>query len=556
MILSRRSWVIGGLMLSPVLVYVVLGGYALWSSGLTFWAWALLPVCWLVAWLVGRLWPPPIPETLEPLQSGAHWTDRDRAAFEIVRARQELVSQWTPAQLIDPHFYIEQVKLLAMELAAHYYPQASDPYSSLKVTEVLSALHLAVEDLEELVTETLPVAQWLTIGQWQALGQTPKWYQRVQDSVWLSSIVYNPVNLLRYFTSKATVEPLGEQVQQELLVRLYLRFISQVGYYLIEMNSGRLRGGTQRYRRYFGKAQPLSAVGAHPEASGPPAAPRPAASNAAADPAARNDAPENSPAWATVQIALVGQVSSGKSSLVNALLGDNQAASDVLPTTREVQRYAITLGGLPPAARTSGAAAPPPASDRVSVVLLDTPGYGEAGASLEQRRQIEAAVTSADAVLLILSANTAARKPDQQLLQQLEDYYHARPDLKFPPVIGVLTHVDLLKPSQIWAPPYDWQQPTDTKGRQIREALQYVAEVLGPRVRVVVPVCSADQPARQWGIQEALVPALANLLSDAQATSLLRMFESEMQSTKWRKLLQDVKQTGWTLFEYWRNRDP
>jgi predicted GTPase len=549
MILSRRSWVIGGLILSPVLVYVVLGGYALWSSGLTFWAWALLPVCWLVAWLVGRLWPPPIPESLEPMQSGAHWTDRDRAAFEIVRTRQQGVAQWTPAQLIDPHFYIEQVKSLAMELAAHYYPQASDPYSSLKVTEVLSAMHLAVEDLEELVTETLPVAQWLTIGQWQALGQTPKWYQRVQDSVWLSSIIYNPVNLLRYFTSKATVEPLGEQVQQELLVRLYLRFISQVGFYLIEMNSGRLRGGTQRYRRYFGRGRSSPATGS--PATGSPVV--------GVDPKESVESAERSepaPVLAPVQIALVGQVSSGKSSVVNALMGDNQAASDVLPTTREVRRYAITLGDRSSADRsergaTSAKAAGPPG---VSVVLLDTPGYGEAGASHEQRRQIEAAVTSADAVLLILSANTAARKPDKQLLQQLEDFYLARPDLKFPPVIGVLTHVDLLKPSQIWEPPYDWQQPTDTKGRQIREALQYVAEVLGSRVRVVVPVCSCDQPARQWGIQEALIPALANLLTDAQATSLLRMFESELQTTHWRKLLHDVKQTGWTLIEYWRNR--
>lgn len=533
MILSRRSWVLGGLILLPVLVYVGLGGYALWSSGLTFWAWALLPLCWLAAWMVGRLWPVPKVETLESAEPGSHWTDRDRAALEIVRRRQLSVPEHTPEQLIDPHFYIEQVKSLAMELAAQYYPTAQDPYSSLKVTEVLSAVHLAVEDLEELTTERLPVAQWLTIGQWQALGHTPKWYNRVQESVWLSSMVYNPLNVLRYFTSKATVEPLGQQLQQELLVRLYMKFIYQVGFYLIEMNSGRLRGGTQKYRHYFGRHR--SETFGQATTTVAPEAETPTAPTLGRESPVTKSDPGPPPSEA-VRIVLVGQVSSGKSSLINALLGTHEADCDVLPTTRDVRRFAIGL---------EHAQGP--------VELLDTPGYGEAGASVEQRRQIETAITQADAVLLVMSANTAARKPDQLLLEQLEGFFSQHPDLRFPPIIGVLTHVDLLKPAMVWAPPYNWRQPTDVKGRQIQAALNYVSSVVGKRVSVVVPVCTSSDQRRQWGVVEHVLPALSTNLRDAQSTSLLRLFQESLRGT-WRQTLGELKQTGLALFQYWRSR--
>jgi predicted GTPase len=222
--------------------------------------------------------------------------------------------------------------------------------------------------------------------------------------------------------------------------------------------------------------------------------------------------------------------------LISVLRGSHDAACDVLPTTRDVRRYAIVL------ANAGGA-----------VELLDTPGYGEAGASLEQRQQIETAVTQADAVLLVMSANTAARKPDQVLLEQLEAYYQQHPDLRFPPMIGVLTHVDLLKPAMIWNPPYDWRQPHDVKGRQIQAALNYVGSVVGNRVPVVVPVCSAKDHSRQWGISENLLPALAHILRDAQSTSLLRLFQESLRGT-WKQTVKELKQTGLALFQYWRAR--
>src|SRR5262249_59470201 len=48
-----------------------------------------------------------------------------------------------------------------------------------------------------------------------------------------------------------------------------------------------------------------------------------------------------------VTITLVGQVKAGKSSLVNALLGEQRAKTNVLPETRDVTRYDLKIEGIP-----------------------------------------------------------------------------------------------------------------------------------------------------------------------------------------------------------------
>jgi len=544
MTISNRSLVLAALMLLPVLVYFVLGVYALWTSGLTLWIWLLLPVCWLLAGVVGYFWRPLAAESLGRVQAGRHWTDRDHAAMALVRSKQVDVGQYTPAQLVDPHFYIEQVKILAMELAAHYYPRATDPYSSLKVTEILAAVHLAVEDLEELAIEGLPASQWLTIRQWQTLGQTPKWIKKFQDSVWLTSIVYNPINLLRYVTSKATVEPLSQQIQQELLIRLYMRFIQQVGYYLIEMNSGRLRGGAKKYRQYFGGADSGGVSGAATEGAGQNGGITPDSGRRAdALSSAEGHRPHTSldPATAQVRLVLVGQAGSGKSSLMQALRDD--AASEPSSSTPQGPRVE-DLGGLQSFQwRLPG--------DSAAIEVANTPGYGQAGATAQEQRESDRTLQAADVLLLVVAANSPARQPDLVRLRQLEDYYVDRPHLRFPPILAVLTHVDLLRPILQWQPPYQWQQPQQEKEVSIKEAVDYAVEVLGPRVAAVVPICTSADPGRRWGIRENLLPALTQVLPQAQATALLRGFELDQSARPWRKWAGQVRKTGGTLLRYW-----
>jgi hypothetical protein len=73
-------------------------------------------------------------------------------------------------------------------------------------------------------------------------------------------------------------------------------------------------------------------------------------------------------------------------------------------------------------------------------------------------------------------------------------------------------------------------------------------------VTSLVPVCSAPDSTRQWGVSEVLLPALAGSLREAQTTSLLRLFEKSLDPQGWRQTLTDLKQTGLALFRYWQNQ--
>ena len=206
--ISRRSLVLWILITVPVVVYAVLAGYSLWATGLLRQIWWLGPGCWVLAWGVAKIWKT---AHATPEQHGVeipgHWTPRDQKAAEIVREFQQKVSQFTPAQLTDPAFYQSQIQALGVALARHYHPGASDPFTSLTVPEVLAALRLAVDDTEQWLLTSVPGSRLLTIRQWQMLQSAPTWYRRIQNATWVASMLMNPVNIARFWSSRLTADP-------------------------------------------------------------------------------------------------------------------------------------------------------------------------------------------------------------------------------------------------------------------------------------------------------------------------------------------------------------
>jgi uncharacterized protein len=509
-VISRRSLVLWVLITVPVIVYAVLAGYSLWATGLLRQIWWLGPGCWVLAWGVAKIWKT---AHATPEQHGVeipgHWTPRDQKAAEIVREFQRKVSQFTPAQLTDPAFYQSQIQALGVALARHYHPGASDPFTALTVPEVLAALRLAVDDTEQWLLTSVPGSRLLSIRQWQMLQSAPTWYRRIQNATWVASMLMNPVNIARFWSSRLTADPVTTEIQQELLAVIYLRFMRQMGFYLIEMNSGRLRGGADAYRRAFPQSARTQT-------------PRPA------------HAPLQSAALQPVTVALVGQVSSGKSSLINALTGTEQAAVDILPETRNVARYQFPVGEPP-----------------VNVTLLDTPGYGEAGASADQLNQIRTALQESNAVLVVMDAHSPAREADRRTIREVEEWYHSQPQLKPPPLLGILTHVDLLRPVLEWSPPYNWREPTRPKEQSIDEAIRYVDQLFTGSLVGLVPVCADAARQRTWGILEELIPALTGILNDAQSAALLQTFERDLNRDQLKTLLNQVGRLGSDLFRAW-----
>lgn len=126
-----------------------------------------------------------------------------------------------------------------------------------------------------------------------------------------------------------------------------------------------------------------------------------------------------------LRVVVIGQVSSGKSTLVNRLCGAIVAEVDILPTTDKRMVYEINL----------------PSS--VEIRLCDLPGIDN---NIINTDQLFNEVLNSDLVIWCLKATQSAKSLDQQLSQRL-DVYFADPknvSLKPPKKLGVITHADLL----------------------------------------------------------------------------------------------------------------
>ena len=538
-----RRIVLLSLLALPVIACVVVGSVAVWKAGwLTWLAW-MIPAFWTMSWLVAKLWKVPDSSDLTILKP-LHWTPRDAEALEIVRRFQLQVDHLSPEQLTQPQFYLSQAQSLAMQIAKHYHPQAAEPADMLTVPEVIAATRLVVDDLEQIFLASVPFSRMVTIGQWKKLADAPKWIQTATQAYWATSILVNPLNVLRYGVARVTNDRVSAGLQTEFLANLYLRFIRQTGFYLIEMNSGRLRGGADFYRAAF-ESESQSRKG--PDSS--------------------SEKSPNLPAIPTrpIHVALLGQTSAGKSSLINALLGATSARIDALPCTNQIQRYELRLNPshgnqANRSQREYPTDAQPVMRDEPSLVtLLDTPGYGQAGASQRQLSEIQTALEIADLILLVIDAHSPARDADRRTLEQLMSYYSSKLHLQPPPVIAVLTHVDLLSPVMHWSPhngpSLDWQSGKSAKEQSIAGAVQYAREIFGGTIVDVVPICTDSSAERRWGIAENLLPSLVSHLDQAQAVSLLSTFESILNRGRIVNALHQTLNASKWLLQSWLDRN-
>lgn len=497
------------LLLTPVLL---LGGIGLWQlvrSGHWLWLSWTLPACWGGAWLLlrrTRAAEIPLPE----IGSRVHWTPKDHQAASIVAEEQKRVDEATTEELISVEYYQQRTIDLATQLARHYYPEAADPVGSLSVVELLAVCHLVSDDLETWFQTYVPGSHLISVSQWRMLENVPGWWKTLSNLGMVASVILDPTKLPRHIAMRGASTPLMNQVKSNLLGTFCRFYLQRVGYYLIELNSGRLRGGSARYRQMMDRID-----------SPPPGSPGPGTASAA--PA--------KPEPVTVTIAIVGQVKAGKSSLANCLLGEQQAAVDVLPLTKDVTRYDLAETAL---------------SDGTSnrLVLLDTPGYSDAGMTPAQKDATREAVRQADLVLLVMAATSPAKQADLVMLRELSGWFESQHRLKPPPVIGVVSKVDALSPVMEWAPPYDWEQPTRPKEHSIHEAVRYATETLGSGLSATIPVVTHRESHRVYGVEEWLLPTIALHLDDARAVSLVRTLHQEYDTQKAGQVVSQLMQIG------------
>jgi len=502
-----RLIVVASLLVLPFALLAGEGTYYLWTLRWGFYSWLVMFSLMSLGLLLAWRWQSKRQLLLPPgFDTPEHWTERDSQALKLVEARVKAASNLDQAKLIQLPFYVSTAQELAQELAAFYKPGAKDPVSKLTVPEVLAVVELASHDLGELVERYVPGSHLMTIRDLRLAKQAADWAQTANALYWSVQALFNPVQTgVRFAASRMGISTPMQMLQQNLILWFYVAYVERLGHYLIEVNSGRLRIGVQRYRELLRQHRLAEAADGKPGAMVPAAA-----------------AEEHLP---PVTITLLGQVKAGKSSLINALLGEQKARTDVLPMTDNVERYELKPVG------TDG-----------RLVLLDTVGFGHTGPKADQLKATQEAAKNSDILFLVLHARNPARQADLTLLQNLQAWFASRPELKPPPILAVVTHIDLLSPALEWSPPYNWRNPGGPKEENIHLALAAVREQLGVYLAGVVPVCVA--PGKVYGVQEWLLPAVSGLLDTAHGVALLRCLMAEADTHKVRKVFEQMLATA------------
>ncbi len=181
--------------------------------------------------------------------------------------------------------------------------------------------------------------------------------------------------------------------------------------------------------------------------------------------------------------AIVGRANTGKSSLLNALIGEQVAVvSPVAQTTRRPVRAIHNESGL-------------------QIVFLDTPGIRQATHSLSSmlNRTARGLVTGSDVVLLLLDASLSPQDEDRGWMQKLA--------ADASPVFAVLNKTDLglrrAAYETAWAetveknrardpgfapPPLRWFEVSAATGAGLPELLAAVREKMPPAAQPLFPL--------------------------------------------------------------------
>jgi len=497
--ITRFGILVAVLALLPVLGLVGLGGYWLWQQGWLYEGMVALSanfalVYALLYWRSHAAQPLIIDAFSNP--ANPNWSDTAQSAWQ---ALEPLTQRWQSQTdvLTDPRQALKLSNEVLAVVARHFHADSKYPVLEFPLPYLLKLIVLVCEDLQREVLDKIPGSHAVRVGDLLRLQQAAVNLNKFKA-------VFNIGNWLFNWSGAALAAARGvlvskgvSTVTKELSQRLITAYINKLGYYAIQLYSGQI------------SLDDMVTVGQ-------------------LTPDSRADLAETAAqaqALEPLRFLVLGQVSSGKSSLINALFGEIKTAASLLPSTSEITPYALERDGLQQA------------------IILDSAGYAglahpEAPAALLHEW------AKVDVILLVCSATQAARAADAEQLAKIRHYFQEqRPHQALPVILAVVTQIDRLRPVRDWQPPYNIQQPDTPKAQYIRQACEAIAGDLQLPLASVVPVCLAPDKA-VYNIEDGLIPLLHEHLDQAQRVRYLRCLRHQQSQSYWQQWRKQAIQAG------------
>ena len=495
----KTQWILLFAWLSlPFLALGVAGSLWLWEHQWGIWFAVAMAVVTGVSWPLVRDLQRRCTRPLEKLsvEPDANWPPRALQAWQDVEALVQSVDA-DAIPLDQPEALWKLLRNVLDVVAIRYFPNSDNPVLETPLPHVLKVVELVSIDLREAFSTHVPGSHIVTLNDALRLQRLSEWYPTLNRIYRVASAAINPAAAIfreaaGYLQGQAIDASARETKQWAVQYA-----IRRAGYYAIQLYSGQLQLDGIPFR------QPITSTKQLLEQVGRQAA------NLDEDP---------------LRMLVIGQVKAGKSSLINALFGETRSAVDVVPCTVGIQPHLLERDGLQRA------------------LIFDSAGYADVASAGKALVQARDQILKCDVILLVCSAQTAAREPDRQLLAEVRKLFQDDPDKSFPAFLVVLTHIDQLRPFREWSPPYDIERPQSPKAQQIREAVDAVAADLQIPVEQVVPVCLAAD--RVYNVDEAVVPAIIEALPAGQRSRYLRCMREHRDDAYWSQLWQQSRNAG------------
>lgn len=496
--LLRRMWafLVGlSLLALPFLLLIPLGLLWLWQEGWLLWWLIGAAILTLVGYLPAWWWRRGQRERLEAgagedrhadSGTGTEWAPRDLEAWREVR---QIAADVDRDIVTDRDRLLGAARETIERVARHYHPEERDPIWSFTVPELLMLTERVSVRLRMVVTDHVPAAHLIEAGHllriwgYRPMAATGMRVFRHLHNAWRVTRITNPVAALlaeaRQHLMGAAMTEAGDWLRTEG-ARIW---VEEVGRAAIELYSGRLRVDIERLQELAateGAGQGVSVAGL----PGP------------------------------LRILVAGGVNAGKSSLVNALLGEPAAGVAATRLTERSSGYRLAHETLPEG------------------LLVDTPGLNS---TADIERLVERARQS-DLLLWVVPADGGDLTLDRGTLNAIRARFAADPRRSPIPIAVIVSRIDRLGPADEWDPPYplDAMEGGGARATAIRARLARVADALKVEPGYLVGA-RLDPPEDAWNLDQVWA-LLATCYPEARRCRAQRL-QLEAAGTDWKKVL-------------------